>query len=79
MLVEMGPDRLHHGFWRFYDRTTPTTCRATRYEAAFRDYYRYLDSEIGALIEGLGDDTACSSSPTTAPRRCSAASRSTSG
>ena len=29
----------------------------TAYEAAFRDYYRYLDSEIGSLIEGLGDQT----------------------
>ena len=25
---------------------------------AFRGYYRYLDSEIGSLIEGLGDDDA---------------------
>jgi predicted AlkP superfamily phosphohydrolase/phosphomutase len=30
----------------------------TAYEQAFRDYYRYLDSEIGSLIEGLGSDTA---------------------
>jgi len=29
-----------------------------KYEAAFRDYYRSLDSEVGSLIEGLGDDTA---------------------
>src|SRR5690242_2058746 len=23
VMVEMGPDRLHHGFWRFYDRRHP--------------------------------------------------------
>ncbi|MFX0170019.1 MAG: alkaline phosphatase family protein, partial [Candidatus Hodarchaeota archaeon] len=23
MFVEMGPDRLHHGFWKYYDKTHP--------------------------------------------------------
>ena len=36
--------------------TTPTTSPATRTRQAFRDYYRYLDGEVGALIEGLDDD-----------------------
>ncbi|MDX6522872.1 MAG: hypothetical protein QOI17_385 [Gaiellales bacterium] len=58
MMVEMGPDRLHHGFWRYYDPKHPDYEPGTPYEAAFRDYYRYLDSEIGSLIEGLDDDTA---------------------
>ena len=58
MMVEMGPDRLHHGFWRYYDPKHPDYEPGTAYEAAFRDYYRYLDSEIGSLIDGLGDDTA---------------------
>ncbi len=58
MMVEMGPDRLHHGFWRYYDPKHPVYEPGTRYETAFRDYYRYLDSEIGSLIEGLDDDTA---------------------
>jgi predicted AlkP superfamily phosphohydrolase/phosphomutase len=58
MMVEMGPDRLHHGFWRYYDPKHPDYEPGTAYETAFRDYYRYLDSEIGSLIEGLDDDTA---------------------
>ena len=58
MLVEMGPDRLHHALWRFYDQNHPDYVPGTPLEAAFREYYRYLDSEVGALIEGLGDDTA---------------------
>jgi predicted AlkP superfamily phosphohydrolase/phosphomutase len=58
MMVEMGTDRLHHGFWRYYDHGHPDYVPGTAYEQAFRDYYRYLDSEIGALIEGLGSDTA---------------------
>ena len=55
MMVEMGTDRLHHGFWRYYDHGHPDYVPGTAYEQAFRDYYRYLDSEIGSLIEGLGD------------------------
>ncbi len=58
MMVEMGPDRLHHGFWRYYDPKHPDYEPGTAYETAFRDYYRYLDSEIGSLIDGLDDDTA---------------------
>jgi predicted AlkP superfamily phosphohydrolase/phosphomutase len=58
MLVEMGPDRLHHALWRFYDPNHPDYEPGTPLEAAFRDYYRYLDTEVGSLIEGLGDDTA---------------------
>ena len=58
MLVEMGPDRLHHCLWRFYDPNHPDYVPGTPLEQAFRDYYRYLDSEVGSLIEGLGDDTA---------------------
>jgi predicted AlkP superfamily phosphohydrolase/phosphomutase len=57
MMVEMGPDRLHHGFWRYYDPKHPDYEPGTVYEKAFRDYYRYLDSEIGTLIEGLDDET----------------------
>jgi predicted AlkP superfamily phosphohydrolase/phosphomutase len=55
-LHEIGPDRLHHTFWKYFDEQHP------RYEAnaAFRDivdrYYSMLDEEIGRLLEGLSDD-----------------------
>ncbi len=58
MLVEMGTDRLHHCFWRFYDKNHPDYVPGNPYEQAFRDYYKMVDAEIGELIEGLGDDTA---------------------
>jgi predicted AlkP superfamily phosphohydrolase/phosphomutase len=58
MMVEMGPDRLHHGFWRYYDRKHPDYEPGNPYERGFRDYYRYLDGEIGSLIDGLDADTA---------------------
>ncbi len=56
MLVEMGPDRLHHVFWHTFDPTHPKYEEGNRFENAFRDYYRFLDKEVGALLEVLPDD-----------------------
>ena len=47
MMVEMGTDRLHHGFWRFYDHDHPDYQPGTRWEEEFRAYYRSVDAEIG--------------------------------
>jgi predicted AlkP superfamily phosphohydrolase/phosphomutase len=58
MLVEMGTDRLHHALWRFWDPHHPDYEPDTAYGRAFRDYYRYLDGEVGSLIEGLDEGTA---------------------
>jgi predicted AlkP superfamily phosphohydrolase/phosphomutase len=58
MMVEMGTDRLHHGFWRYYDPKHPDYEPGTRWEQEFRDYYRLVDAELGSLLEGLGDETA---------------------
>jgi len=57
ILVETGPDRLHHRFWRYMDPAHP------RYEpdhplgAAALGYYRALDAHVGALLERVSDDT----------------------
>jgi predicted AlkP superfamily phosphohydrolase/phosphomutase len=56
MLVEMGPDRLHHVFWQYYDPRHPRYREGNKYETAFQDYYRYLDGEVGSLLEVLPDD-----------------------
>jgi predicted AlkP superfamily phosphohydrolase/phosphomutase len=57
MLVEMGPDRLHHVFWQHFDPQHPKYVAGNRFETAFQDYYRFLDKEIGALLEVLPEDT----------------------
>ncbi len=56
MLVEMGPDRLHHVFWHHCDPTHPKYVPGNEFETAFRDYYRYLDREVGSLLETLPSD-----------------------
>ena len=56
-MVEMGPDRLHHAFWRFFDTKHPAYIPGNKYENVVLDYYINLDNEIGALISLLGKDT----------------------
>jgi predicted AlkP superfamily phosphohydrolase/phosphomutase len=56
MLVEMGPDRLHHVFWQHFDPSHPKYRAGNPFETAFQDYYRYLDKELASLLESLPED-----------------------
>ena len=56
MMVEMGLDRLHHCFWQYYDPQHPLYVPGNKYETTFHDYYRFLDREIGSLLDVLPDD-----------------------
>ena len=58
MFVEMGVDRIHHGFWKYFDSTHHMYKQGNEYENAIHDYYRYLDREIGELLNILDDHTA---------------------
>lgn len=49
-MVEMGHDRIHHGFWRFMDRTHRLYESGNEFEHAIRDYYVHTDKLIGELI-----------------------------
>jgi predicted AlkP superfamily phosphohydrolase/phosphomutase len=57
MMVEIGSDRLHHGFWRYHDETHPKHKPDSPYQHAIRDYYIYLDKWIGTLLAEVGKDT----------------------
>ncbi|MEJ7812355.1 MAG: alkaline phosphatase family protein [Gemmatimonadaceae bacterium] len=56
--VEIGLDRLHHGFWKYCDPNHRQFVPGNPYEDVIRDYYLYLDNEIGELLGLLQDDTA---------------------
>lgn len=58
MMVDMGPDRLQHGFWRFHDPEHRKYEPGNPYQSAIADYYRYLDEEIGRTLELLDENTA---------------------
>jgi predicted AlkP superfamily phosphohydrolase/phosphomutase len=57
-MVEMGTDRIHHGFWRFTDHGHRLFEDGNPYEHAMLDYYRRLDSKIASLLRFADDDTA---------------------
>jgi predicted AlkP superfamily phosphohydrolase/phosphomutase len=55
--VDMGPDRLHHGFWKYGDPQHIGYEPGNPFESAMRDYYHFLDEQIGQLMELVSDDT----------------------
>ena len=58
MMVEMGTDRIHHAFWKFFATTHRKYEPGNPYEHAIRDYYRYVDSKIAELLAVLGEQTS---------------------
>ncbi|MEW5693100.1 MAG: alkaline phosphatase family protein [Candidatus Hydrogenedentota bacterium] len=57
MMVQMGIDRIQHGFWRFCDEKHRLYEKGNKYEFVLRDYYIYIDRKIGELIEKFDNDT----------------------
>ncbi len=57
MMVEMGPDRIHHAFWKYFDPQHPKYVPGHPLEHAIRDYYIALDKEIGEFLAVLEPDT----------------------
>jgi predicted AlkP superfamily phosphohydrolase/phosphomutase len=55
--VDIGLDRVHHGFWRYHDPEHVLHEPGSEFENVIRDYYLHLDQEIGRLLEGLDDET----------------------
>ena len=55
-MVEMGPDRIHHGFWRYFDHEHPLYEAGNPYEHVIHDYYVALDGMIGELLDLLPDE-----------------------
>ena len=58
MHVDIGLDRLHHGFWRFHDPTHRLYDPNSPFKNAIRDYYTILDEQIGQMVAAAPDDTA---------------------
>jgi predicted AlkP superfamily phosphohydrolase/phosphomutase len=57
-MVEMGPDRMHHAFWKDMDPEHRKHVPGGRYESAILDYHVHLDGLLGKLLAHADDDTA---------------------
>ncbi len=55
--VEIGLDRVQHGFWKFHDPEHVLHEANSPYAETIRDYYRLLDEEIGSILELLTEET----------------------
>ena len=58
MFVEIGVDRMHHAFWKFFDKEHHLYQSGNKYENAIPDYYRFLDDRIGEILPLVDNDTA---------------------
>ncbi len=58
MTVDMGVDRIHHGFWKDMDPRHPKHVPGSPFERAIHDYYVYIDAQIAALLALVPADTA---------------------
>jgi len=55
--VDMGVDRLHHGFWQFMDPSHRHYVKGGPYEDAIAKYYEFVDGQIGELLKLVDLDT----------------------
>ena len=56
-MVEMGPDRMHHGFWKYMDEDHLKYEPGSPYADAILDYHRHVDGLIAKLLRHADDDT----------------------
>ncbi len=57
MTVDMGVDRIHHGFWKDMDDRHPKHVPGSPFASAIRDYYHFIDRKIEELLQLIDDDT----------------------
>lgn len=57
MTVDMGVDRIHHGFWKEMDPRHPKFEPGSPFSSAIHDYYQFVDRHIAELLELVDDDT----------------------
>jgi len=57
MMVEMGIDRIHHGFWRYFDKGHRLYEPGNPFENAIREYYIHVDKKIGELMNEIDGKT----------------------
>lgn len=57
MHVNIGVDRVHHGFWRYQDPQHRLYEAGSPFANVIREYYKLVDTYAKRLIERAGDDT----------------------
>jgi predicted AlkP superfamily phosphohydrolase/phosphomutase len=55
--VIIGLDRLHHAFWKFYDKSHQKYEPGNIFESVIKNYYKKLDKEVGEILELIDQNT----------------------
>jgi predicted AlkP superfamily phosphohydrolase/phosphomutase len=55
--VDIGLDRVHHGFWDSFDKQHVAYTPGNPYENVIPEYYQWIDQQIGEVLELLDNDT----------------------
>ena len=55
--VEIGLDRIHHGFWKHHDPSHPLHDPQSPWRDVVLEYYRLLDHELGTVLGLLDEET----------------------
>jgi predicted AlkP superfamily phosphohydrolase/phosphomutase len=53
---DIGPDRIHHAFWKYFDASHPKHPTGSELEGVASRFYRLLDQEIGSFLDAVGPD-----------------------
>jgi predicted AlkP superfamily phosphohydrolase/phosphomutase len=53
---EIGPDRLHHAFWKYFDPAHPRHDPDPAFQGMAERYYRLLDESVGALLDAVPEE-----------------------
>jgi predicted AlkP superfamily phosphohydrolase/phosphomutase len=56
MMVEMGTDRIHHGFWRYFDEKHPRYEHDPHLTPGMGNYYEFVDQKLASILEDIPDD-----------------------
>lgn len=57
MAVMIGTDRLQHMLWRHFDQEHRRFISDSKYKDALKEYYIYLDRQLGNIVKMLDKDT----------------------
>ena len=55
--VDIGLDRMHHGFWNYFDEKHVLFEPGNPYQSAIPDYYMWLDEQIVKALELIDEQT----------------------
>jgi predicted AlkP superfamily phosphohydrolase/phosphomutase len=56
VMHEIGPDRVHHTFWKYFDELHPRYEKNAKFAQFVEDYYVLVDREIGEFLAQVPDD-----------------------